>query len=187
MRSSIRIIVAVFAFVIGAGAASAREGTTTTELGLHSGPAGNTELLLTMPAGSKVSVGSCSGGWCKVVWNSYSGYAIQSRLVISAAAPSPRASRRGTYAARGEIVPIYPPYPYRAGYYPKADWYFDIPPYTAIEPSFYRRRYFMMAQERNRYRYVPHIFRGNRYGDEGPITDIDMQKISTTLKNTKAD
>jgi uncharacterized protein YraI len=169
MRSSIRIIVAVFAFAIGAGAASAREGTTTTELGLHSGPAGNTELLLTMPAGSKVSVGGCSGGWCKVSWNSYSGYAIQSRLVISAAAaPSPRrATRRGTYPAGGEIVPIYPPYPYRSGYYPKADWYFDIPPYTAIEPSFYRRRYFMMAQERNRYRYVPHIFRGNRYGDEG--------------------
>jgi uncharacterized protein YraI len=169
MRSSIRIIAAVFAFVIGAGAASAREGTTTTELGLHSGPAGNTELLLTMPAGSKVSVGGCSGGWCKVSWNSYSGYAIQSRLAISAAAaPSPRrAIRRGAYPVEGEIVPIYPPYPYRSGYYPKADWYFDIPPYTAIEPSFYRRRYFMMAQERNRYRYVPHIFRGNRYGDEG--------------------
>jgi uncharacterized protein YraI len=188
MRSSIRIAIAFFAFLIGAGAASAREGTTTTELDLHSGPAGNTELLLTMPAGSKVSVGGCSGGRCKVVWNSYSGYAIQSRLVISAAAlSSPRATRRGTYAAGGEIVPIYPPYPYLSGYYPKADWYFDIPPYTAIDPSFYRRRYFMMAQERNRYRYVPHIFRGNRYGDEGPITDINMQKVSTSLKNTKAD
>ena len=45
----------------------------------------------------------------------------------------------------------------------------------------------MMAQERNRYRYVPHIFCGNRYGDEGPITDINMQKVSTSLKNTKAD
>jgi uncharacterized protein YraI len=172
MRSSIRTAVALAALVIGAGAASAREGTTTTELGLHSGPAGNTELLLTMPAGSKVSVGACSGGWCKVTWNSYSGYAIQSRLVISAAAPSSRVARRGSYPAGGDIVPIYPPYPYRSGYYPKADWYFDIPPYTAIEPSFYRRRYFMMAQERNRYRYMPHIFRGNRYGDEGIDYDV---------------
>jgi uncharacterized protein YraI len=181
MRSSIRIIVAVFAFVIGAGAASAREGTTTTELGLHSGPAGNTELLLTMPAGSKVSVGACSGGWCKVVWNSYSGYAIQSRLVVRAG-PASRAARRGAYASGGEIVPIYPPYPYRSGYYPKADWYFDIPPYTAIDPSFYRRRYFMLAQERNRYRYMPHIFSGNRYGDGGPIEEVNMQSISSSLK-----
>jgi uncharacterized protein YraI len=163
MRLSIRITITFLALVIGAGTAAAREGTTTTELGMHSGPAGNTELLLTMPAGSKVSVGACSGGWCKVTWNSYSGYAIQSRLVISAAAaPSARAARRGSYAAGGDIVPIYPPYPYRSGYYPKADWYFDIPPYTAIEPSFYRRRYFMIAQERNRYRYVPHIFTGGQ-------------------------
>ena len=86
MRLSIRITITLLALVIGAGAAAAREGTPSTELGLHSGPAGNTELLLTMPAGSKVSVGACSGGWCKVTWNSYSGYAIQSRLVISAAA-----------------------------------------------------------------------------------------------------
>jgi hypothetical protein len=39
-----------------------------------------------------------------------------------------------------------------------------MPPYVAIKPSFYRKRYFMMAQERNRYRYMPHIFSG--YSDE---------------------
>jgi hypothetical protein len=68
------------------------------------------------------------------------------------------------YAVADELVPIYPPYPYRAGHYPKADWYYQFPPYAAIKPSFYRKRYFMMAQERNRYRYMPHIFHG--YSDE---------------------
>jgi hypothetical protein len=75
-----------------------------------------------------------------------------------------------------------PPYPYRSGYYPKADWHFDIPPYTAIEPSFYHSRYFMMSQEWNRYRYAPHLFRGNHYGGGGPITGINMPKISAGLK-----
>ncbi len=69
------------------------------------------------------------------------------------------------YVDERGLIPIYPPYPYRSGYYPKADWYYDLPPYAAIVPSFYRKRYFMMAQERNRYRYLPHIFRG--YSDDG--------------------
>jgi sporulation protein YlmC with PRC-barrel domain len=162
--------------VVSGGVALARVGTTTTELGLREGPSPNTELLLTMPAGAKVSVGACSGSWCKVNWNGYTGYAVKSGLAISAA---PRVAVKTAYPPPGEIVPIYPPYPYRSGYYPKADWYFDIPPYTAIEPSFYRRRYFMMSQERNRYRYMPHIFSG---GGGGAIEGIDMGRISSALR-----
>ena len=174
------IAISFLALVISAGAALARVGTTTTELGLRKGPSPNTELLLTMPAGAKASVGACLGAWCKVNWNSYSGYAVKSGLAISAA-PG-RVAVRAAYPPPGDIVPIYPPYPYRAGYYPKADWYFDIPPYTAIEPSFYRRRYFMMSQERNRYRYMPSIFRGDRYQGGGPITGINLPQISAGLK-----
>jgi hypothetical protein len=62
-------------------------------------------------------------------------------------------------------VPVYPPYPYKAGHYPTADSYYDLPPYAATNPGFYRWRYFMVAQERNRYRYMPHIFRGYGNGD----------------------
>src|SRR5215467_10148944 len=178
---SFTIALSFLALVISAGAALARVGTTTTELGLRKGPSANTELLLTMPAGAKVSVGACSGAWCKVNWNGYAGYAVKSGLVISAA-PSPSIAVRPVYPPAGDIVPIYPPYPYRSGYYPKADWYFDIPPYTAIEPSFYRRRYFMMLQERNRYRYMPSIFRGDHYRGGGSITGINMPKISAGLK-----
>jgi hypothetical protein len=63
-----------------------------------------------------------------------------------------------------ELFPIYPPYPYRAGYYATADWYYSMPPYVALKPSFHRKRFFMMAQERDRYRYIPHTFSG--YSDE---------------------
>jgi uncharacterized protein YraI/sporulation protein YlmC with PRC-barrel domain len=175
------IAISFLALVISAGVALARVGTTTTELGLRAGPSPNTELLLTMPAGAKVSVGACSGAWCKVNWNGHAGYAVKSGLVISAT-PSPSIAVRPVYPPAGDIVPIYPPYPYRSGYYPKADWYFDIPPYTAIEPSFYRRRYFMMSQERNRYRYMPSIFRGDQYRGGGPIAGINMPQISAGLK-----
>ena len=64
------------------------------------------------------------------------------------------------YAGGPPTNPVYPPYPYKAGHYPTADAYYNLPPYAAINPSFYRWRFFLMAQERNRYRYMPHIFRG---------------------------
>jgi len=91
----------------------------------------------------------------------------------------------GAKAQDDELFPIFPPYPYRAGHYPKADWYHDMPPYVALKPSFYRKRYFMMAQERNRYRYMPHIFRG--YSDGERIDDVDIQGVSATLKGSYAD
>ena len=47
------------------------------------------------------------------------------------------------------------------------DSYYDLPPYAAVDPRFYRRRFFLMAQERNRYRYMPHIFRGYSDGNGG--------------------
>jgi hypothetical protein len=85
-----------------------------------------------------------------------------------------------------ELWPIYPPYPYRAGHYPKADWYYKMPPYTAISPSFYRKRFFMMAQERHRYRYMPHIFHGSAdaYGDDQPIAEIDMESVAAGVRGT---
>jgi hypothetical protein len=99
---------------------------------------------------------------------------------VSGAARAEGLGPGGLGANGGEYIPVYPPYPYRAGHYPKADWYYDLPPYVAIDPSFYRRRYFMMAQERNRYRYMPHIFHGAP-GDG--IEDVDIQGIGSSLSH----
>jgi hypothetical protein len=85
--------------------------------------------------------------------------------------------------AADEFWPIYPPYPYRAGHYPKADWYYDMPPYVALKPSFYRKRYFMMARERNRYRYMPHIFSGSNADeriDYGGDVDFNYDRLTAT-------
>ena len=176
MRRHIRSSMIFVALVLCAGAAQAREGTATAELALRAAPSANTELLLTIPPGASVSVGTCARGWCKVTWNSYSGFAKQSGLAISAYRAT-RVVRADDYA-----IPVYPRYPYRAGHYPKADWYYDLPPYTAIVPSFYRKRFFMMAQERNRYRYMPHIFHGYSDGDSidyaGDV-DIDYKSLTT--------
>ena len=68
-------------------------------------------------------------------------------------------------AGERSSVPVYPPYPYKAGHYPTVDSYYDLPAYAAVDPRLYRRRFFLMAQERNRYRYMPHIFHG--YSDDG--------------------
>jgi hypothetical protein len=103
-------------------------------------------------------------------------------LLAAAAAGMPEAARAEGYDANGGYIPVYPRYPYRSGHYPKADWYYQLPPYAAIHPRFYRKRFFMMAQERNRYRYMPYIFRG--YSDGEQIDDIDIQGISSTLRGS---
>lgn len=181
MRLNLRIAIALLALAASTGVSHAAVGTTTTDLALRAAPSANTELLLTMPAGSKVQVGRCSSGWCKVNWNSYSGYAKASGLAIQA---ERKRVARG-YTVQPEVWPIYPPYPYRAGHYPKLDWYTKMPPYVAISPSFYRKRHFMMAQERNRYRYMPHIFRGYNEGDDGGgIEAVDVRGIGEALKDS---
>ena len=149
MRSSISLWLALGILALGATAATARDAVTSIDLALRAGPGTRYEVLLTMPAGAVVRVKGCNRGWCDIAWNSYSGYASQSGLRPGQAA----------YREAPAVIPVFPNYPYRAGYYPKADWYFDLPPYAATLPNFHRRRYFMMAQERNRYRYMPHVFR----------------------------
>ncbi len=178
MGPSIRLFIALTAgLLICTGTAQALEATTASALSLREGPGTGYARLLTMPAGARVEVRGCRDGWCTVNWDGYSGYASQNGLLRTAA--------RGR-VVEPEIWPIYPPYPYRAGHYPKVDWYDDMPPYTAISPSFYRKRFFMMAQERNRYRYMPHIFSGSSgYGDGGgPIEDVDIRGINADLQES---
>jgi hypothetical protein len=180
MESSIRLVMGgLLGLMIAMGTASAREATTTAALSLREGPGTSYARLATLPPGARVDVRGCRGGWCALTWDGYAGYASQSGLVLASAD-----------ALEPEVWPIFPPYPYRAGHYPKADWYDDMPPYTAIAPSFYRKRFFMMAQERNRYRYMPHIFRGSAdvYDNGGgSIEDVDIQGISAGLGDAYGD
>jgi Bacterial SH3 domain len=174
----IRVVMVLLGFMIATGSAWAENATTATALSLREGPGTNYYRLASMPAGARVDVKGCRDGWCGVVWNGYRGYASQRYLITGSAA-----------VLEPEVWPIFPPYPYRAGHYPKADWYYDMPPYTAISPSFYRKRHFLLAQERNRYRYMPHIFRDSgAYGDGGgPIEEVDIQGVSAGIRSTYKD
>jgi Bacterial SH3 domain len=169
---------ALLGLMIAAGSAWALDATTATALSLREGPGNNYYKIATIPAGAQVDVKGCRGGWCGVIWQGNRGYASQRGLLLETA-----------QVVEPEIWPIFPPFPYRAGHYPKADWYYDMPPYTAISPSFYRKRFFMMAQERNRYRYMPHIFHGSgAYGDGGgPIEDVDIQGVAASLRGSYTD
>lgn len=161
--------------VVTVGAAQATEATTATALNLRDGPGTGYAKIATMPAGSPVKVKGCRDGWCGVIWRGQKGYASQRGLALGYA----------DYAelVEPEVWPIFPSYPYRAGYYSKADWYFDMPPYTAISPKFYRKRFLMMAQERDRYRYVPNIFRGGSSYDDTPIGYVNTQAAAAALRD----
>jgi hypothetical protein len=189
MRLSIYFVAAIIvALVLGVSAAEALQGKTITELKLRTGPNAKYELIVIIPPETPVYVPACAGSYCQVEWNGYRGFGRASALQRTD--PGPIDNDASIAREEPEIWPIYPPYPYRAGHYPKADWYYDMPPYTAISPSFYRKRFFMMAQERNRYRYMPHIFHGTGgvYGDGGgPIEDVDIQGVAASLAGTYAD
>ena len=149
MWALIRLLAAAVALALSTGSALATMGKTTTDVALRRAPTVQAELILNLSQGTLVNVGGCSRGWCAVTWNKYSGYVRESALqFLSIPASGPPA------------IPVFPPYPYKAGHYPTADAYYDLPPYAAIDPSFYRWRHFLTAQERNRYRYMPYIFRG---------------------------
>ena len=62
-----------------------------------------------------MNVGSCSRGWCRVTWNKYGGYVRASALQF-----------QSTPAGGPPAIPVYPPYPYKAGHYPTADAYYDL-------------------------------------------------------------
>jgi uncharacterized protein YraI len=149
-----KFFAAMAALAFSATAAYASPGETRSDVALRTEPAPRAELLMTMPSGAAVDIGACSRGWCHVNFRGSRGYARESGLVfLRASAPAE------------EIIPVFPRYPYRAGHYPTVDAYWDLPPYAALPPSYYRWRYFLTAQERNRYRYVPHVFHGFGNGD----------------------
>jgi uncharacterized protein YraI len=151
------MLVAALALALGVNAAMAREGKTSGDLALRAGPGAKYELLLTVPAGADVTVGPCAHGWCKVAWNSYSGYANQGGLEVQ------KVSGASPTEGVEPVTPVYPRYPYHSGHYPTADAYYDLPPYADIRPSWYRGRYFLTLREHGRYRYVPYVFTRNNY------------------------
>jgi peptidyl-prolyl cis-trans isomerase C len=163
------VLAAAVALAMSTGTAFAVMGKTNTDVALRTAPTAHAELILNLPEGTLVNVGRCLRGWCRVTWNKYGGFVRASALQF-----------QSTPASGPPAIPVFPPYPYKAGHYPTADAYYDLPPYAATNPSFYRWRHFLTAQERNRYRYMPHIFRGYR-DDSGSSYAVTPEPASEAI------
>ena len=172
MRALIRMLAAAVALAMSAGSAFAVMGKTNTDVALRTAPTAHAELSLNLPEGTLVNVGRGSRRWCGVTWNKYRGYVRASALQF-----------QSTPASGPPAIPVFPPYPYKAGHYPTADAYYDLPPYAATNPSFYRWRHFLTAQERNRYRYMPHIF----HGYSGYLEDLPTSESMSPKSPPKAE
>ena len=156
MGALTRLLAAFVVLAMSAGIVCAAIGKTTTDVALRRAPSAQAQLILNLSQGTLVNIDGCSRGWCGVTWKRYVGYVRESALQFQSAP-----------ASVPPALLVFPPYPYKAGHYPTVDSYYDLPPYAAVDPRFYRRRFFLMAQERNRYRYMPHIFRGYSDGNGG--------------------
>ena len=145
MRALIKMLAAAVGLAMSTGAAFAVMGKTTTDVALRvAGP--QAELMLDIPGGALVNVGRCSRGWCGVTYYDYGGYVRESGLQF-----------QSTPAGGPPAIPVYPPYPYKAGHYPTAEAYYDLPPYAAINPSFYRWRFFMIGRAQPLSLHAAHI------------------------------
>jgi Bacterial SH3 domain len=110
----------------------ARSAFATANVNLRSGPGTDSEVLATIPGGSRVQITSCDGEWCAVTWNGRSGYAIARNL--GAAPRQARAYRpppgAGRYVEGPPVVEEGPPVIYGApGYYG--------PPAVVYAPGYY--------------------------------------------------
>jgi Bacterial SH3 domain len=60
--------------------AAAAPALATTNVNLRQGPGTTYTVILTIPGGSTVDVGGCSGQWCQVVWHGQNGYVIATSI-----------------------------------------------------------------------------------------------------------
>jgi hypothetical protein len=127
-------------------AAVAKDAVTVEALNLRQGPSTGYAVIATMPAGAKVDIEACAENWCSLTWNGYAGYASAGGLGELSRGAGPK------------VIAIDPPYDWRSGHYRSANVYWTMPPYAAVPPRFYPRRFILSPREHDRYRYRPHIF-----------------------------
>jgi hypothetical protein len=107
--------------------AHARPVAIAKETNLRKEPSTESEVLATVPRGTKVEVGACEKDWCKVSYNGQDGYMIAQNL--TAAGPRPPGGPRVVAGPYGDDIPTeyagpppaygpyYGPYGYPYGYY----------------------------------------------------------------------
>jgi uncharacterized protein YraI len=83
---------------LSAANAAAAPALATNNVNLRQGPGTTYTVIMTIPGGSNVDVGGCSGQWCQVTFQGQNGYAIATSFDQGGGAA---ATRRGRAAACG--------------------------------------------------------------------------------------
>lgn len=97
MHTMKRLLLGAGLVALSAGAAAAAPATVESGLNLRSGPGTEYAVIDTMPAGARVDVGGCTGGWCQVSFNGEQGYASRAYLDLQTAAVEPGYDYYGSY------------------------------------------------------------------------------------------
>ncbi len=93
---------------LSAGAAAAAPAVVDSGLNLRSGPGTGYAVIETLPAGARVDVTGCTGGWCRVVYDGARGYASREYLDVQSAAVVPEYEYYGpAYGYYGYYEPSY--------------------------------------------------------------------------------
>jgi hypothetical protein len=118
--------------------AAAAPALATANVNLRQGPGTTYTIIMTIPGGSTVDVGGCSGEWCQVAWHGQNGYVIATSLDQGgpegpppAGAPPPGAAAPGAPPPDGAVA-AYPP-----GYGPPPPGYGPPPPGYGPPPPGY--------------------------------------------------
>lgn len=115
------LLVAAAAMIGFTGAAAAYPALVTADLNMRRGPGTGYGVITTIPGGSTVDVGGCTGSWCEVDWRGVSGWASASYL--------DRAGPSAVYVAPPPVVYRAPAYTYYGSPYYGGPRYYRGPAY----------------------------------------------------------
>jgi hypothetical protein len=119
--------------------AYARPVAIPKETNLRKEPNTTSEILATVPKGTKVEVGTCEKDWCQVSYNGQDGYMIAQNLAVVAGPRPPGQPRVVAAPYPGDIPTEYPAGP-PPGYGPPPAY--GPGPYYPYGPYYYRPYYY---------------------------------------------
>jgi hypothetical protein len=69
--------------IVGLLSACSDSGTVTNDARLQQAPSSGSKVLATIPRGSAITVGDCTNGWCRALWNRQDGYVLTKTVHLS--------------------------------------------------------------------------------------------------------
>jgi uncharacterized protein YraI len=106
MRRWTCIMLGTSLFVIAAGSANAATLTVENRSVVRAGPGSTFSVIGQMPAGTKVEVTDCTGGWCQVNFNGITGFVSTPDLSPARhSGNSPRSTAENVHRSHSRVSP----------------------------------------------------------------------------------